>query len=169
MLQDAVKPSTSMAQVMVRLGLRIAGGSYLYLKRRIARLEIDTTHFLGQAANCGLRYKGGSPKQPWQEILILHDQNAEPVRAPRRRRALRDSGREYKCEICGQLPVWNNKPLTLHVDHKNGWKWDDRPENLRFACPNCHSQTDNFGIKNRFAGVAELPDASASKADALAA
>ena len=57
-------------------------------------------------------------------------------------------GREYKCEGCGIGSEWNNKKLTLQVDHINGINYDHRPENLRFLCPNCHSQTDTFCWKN---------------------
>lgn len=52
-------------------------------------------------------------------------------------------GREYKCEEC-KLSTWNSKELKLQVDHINGIHYDNRPENLRFLCPNCHSQTDTF-------------------------
>ena len=57
-------------------------------------------------------------------------------------------GREYKCEICGIDPLWNGKELRLQVDHKNQNWLDDSPENLRFACPNCHSQTHTYAGKN---------------------
>jgi hypothetical protein len=50
----------------------------------------------------------------------------------------------YVCSECGQLPEWNGKPLVLQVDHINGDPTDNRPENLRFLCPNCHTQTDTF-------------------------
>ncbi|QZE11799.1 hypothetical protein SEA_FRANCOB_241 [Streptomyces phage Francob] len=54
----------------------------------------------------------------------------------------------YVCE-CGQGPEWNGKPLVLQLDHINGDAYDNRLENLRFLCPNCHTQTDTFCGRNR--------------------
>ena len=48
------------------------------------------------------------------------------------------------CASCGSGKVWNGKPLTLHLDHVNGDTTDNRVENLRFLCPNCHSQTPTY-------------------------
>lgn len=53
-----------------------------------------------------------------------------------------------KCSWCAQGPVWNGLPLTLQVDHINGDNTDDRLENLRILCPNCHTQTDTWGGRN---------------------
>lgn len=55
---------------------------------------------------------------------------------------------EYKCSICG-LTEWQNKPITLVLDHINGNPYDNRPENLRLVCPNCDIQLPTFGSKNR--------------------
>ena len=55
---------------------------------------------------------------------------------------------EYKCEKCG-ISEWLGEPLSLHLDHKNGVNNDHRIENLRFLCPNCHSQTDTYAGKNK--------------------
>lgn len=56
---------------------------------------------------------------------------------------------EYKCAICGNDGVWNGKELTLQLDHINGINTDQRLENLRFLCPNCHAQTETFAGKNK--------------------
>lgn len=66
------------------------------------------------------------------------------------RRALIESGRDYKCCCCNNSGNWLGKELRLQVNHKNGNWLDNRPENLEFICPNCHSQTEGWsGNKGR--------------------
>jgi predicted RNA-binding Zn-ribbon protein involved in translation (DUF1610 family) len=55
---------------------------------------------------------------------------------------------EYTCLDCGNSGIWNNKVINLQLDHINGIRDDNRLSNLRFLCPNCHSQTETFCTKN---------------------
>lgn len=52
-----------------------------------------------------------------------------------------------KCEVCGQGNVHNGKPLVLQCDHVDGNSDNNALTNLRLLCPNCHTQTSNFGSK----------------------
>jgi len=48
----------------------------------------------------------------------------------------------YVCLICSNDGTWQSKKLSLHLDHINGVRNDNRKENLRFLCPNCHGQQE---------------------------
>lgn len=55
----------------------------------------------------------------------------------------------YECATCKNQGKHNGLSLTLQLDHINGNKKDQRLKNLRFLCPNCHSQTDTYAGGNR--------------------
>jgi len=144
MLKKAVQKSVCYSEVLSYFGIKKGGGAHRHLRDKIRGFGIDTSHFLGQASNAGERYKGGTPKKSWQEILVYRDEGRE--RAVKLRRALIEMGRAYHCEspLCTITDVWLGKTIILHVDHKDGNQKNCLPENLRFLCPNCHSQTPNF-------------------------
>lgn len=54
----------------------------------------------------------------------------------------------HKCLIC-DISEWNGKPITFQFDHIDGNPDNNTKENIRMLCPNCHSQTDTFGVKNK--------------------
>ena len=131
----AVADSTSVRQVMIKIGMKLAGGSHTHISRRIRNLNIDTSHFTGQYA--GLR-PGGYNRKSWEEYLILRESGGRQ-HGDVLTKALLASGEDYSCSICG-ISAWNWLSITLEVDHINRNWLDDRKENLRLLCPNCHSQ-----------------------------
>ena len=74
-----------------------------------------------------------------------------------RNRIKQDSLIDYKCQMCN-ICKWNNMPITFELDHVNGNNRDNRLENLRFLCPNCHSQTDTYKGKNINTGKIKVSD-----------
>jgi 5-methylcytosine-specific restriction endonuclease McrA len=78
---------------------------------------------------------------------IFHE-NSVYDRKDLRRKIIKEGILEYKCSVCG-ISEWMNKSLTLQLDHINGINNDNRIENLRFLCPNCHTQTSTWGFKRR--------------------
>ena len=73
-----------------------------------------------------------------------------------KKRLIRDFDRVYECNACKNVHftkrdgilMWNDQEITLQLEHINGVNNDNRPENLEFLCPSCHSQTSTFTGKN---------------------
>jgi hypothetical protein len=76
-----------------------------------------------------------------------------------RKLVLKENLKEYKCsnEKCSIMAVWNDEPLALHLDHVDGDRRNNELSNLRWLCPNCHSQTETYSNKRgRKAGTYNL-------------
>lgn len=144
-LISLVESSTSLAEVARKIGIKPATGSASYLGKKIRKLNLDTSHFVGCAWR---KNKIKQERMSVSEVLILRDLTSKRQSGKTLRRALLESGRKLECEECDLGTMWNGKPITLAIDHKNGLIYDDRAENLRFLCPNCHTQTDNYCSKS---------------------
>ena len=141
-LREAVKKSTSIRQVLEKLDIVPAGGNYQTTNRRIKKLNIDISHFTGQAWNKG---KVIGPKRSVEEYLV---ENSVVQSFKLKGRLIAEGLKEHKCECCG-ITEWNGKPAPIELDHINGNHHDNRLENLRILCPNCHAQTDTYRGKNK--------------------
>lgn len=141
-LEDAAKNSVSIAGMLRYMGLKVTGGTHCHIRRRLKKFNIDISHFTGQGWSKGQKARS---RLKAEEILVNRPDGDKRQSAVRLRRSLLEIGREYKCAGCGNPGEWLGEPMVLQVDHINGDWLDDRAENLRFMCPNCHHQTSTFG------------------------
>jgi hypothetical protein len=141
-----VKESKSILEVIKKCGWDVGSWIYRYFYKRTKKLNIDFSHFKGNGTNCGNNHVGGYKKRNIDEILVKGDGRE---RSYNLRKAYLEycklNNIEYKCVICG-IKDWLGKKLVLPIDHKDGDGSNNLPENLRWLCPNCHSQTETWGI-----------------------
>ena len=93
---------------------------------------------------CRGKYQSAQRKEEW------YKGNIPNINRPTMRRYLTED-RGYKCECCG-ISNWNGSPITLQVDHIDGNPSNHIHTNVRLICPNCHSQQDTWGARNKGSG-----------------
>ena len=136
--RQLIQSSNSYNSVLKKIGMSHGRSSTDIIKRRCKALNISCDHFV----RVGNQY---SSKYDLKDILIKNSsyQNISSLKE----RLLKENLLPYECQLCGNKGEWQNKPLTLQLDHINGIHNDHRLENLRFLCPNCHTQTETYGSR----------------------
>lgn len=147
LMEDAVANSTSVAGVLRYLGLRQAGGTQAHLANVIRKYGIDTSHFLGSGHNKG---KAAKNRKTAEEILVVLPEGSLRPKRLRLKRAMIESGVEYRCRRCGLGPEWNGRPLTLDINHIDGNWLNNLLANLEFVCPNCHRQETHTNRPHKY-------------------
>ncbi len=144
-LEKAVKSSFSYRAVLIKLNLYPSGGNYEQIKKYIQEISLDISHFKGKGWNSGL--KGiGKPRIPLEQILR---RNISFQSFKLKKRLFATKLKPQYCEICGWAQETTDGYLPLELDHINGDHHDNRLENLRILCPNCHSLQPTHRGKNR--------------------
>jgi hypothetical protein len=138
-LKELIANSESYSEVIRKCNLDVRASYIETLKNIITRYFIDADHF-----NLPGKYNKGRTYVSNEELFIVNDKCQHTVKS----RIVKEKLIPYVCTECGNGGFYNNKPLVLQLDHINGNNKDNRLENLRFLCANCHSQTDNFTARN---------------------
>ena len=136
-LKRAVKSSRSYAQTLIKLGLKEAGGNYIQIKKYVKENNLNVTHFKGRGWNKGLRGIG-KPLIPLEKILVKNNH----FQSYKLKKRLFAAGIKLpRCEQCRWAEKTIDGYVPLELDHINGDHCDNRLDNLRVLCPNCHSLT----------------------------
>lgn len=145
-LRDAVPRARSVAGVLRALGLVAAGGNYDQVNRRIAALALDVTHFTGMGWNVGGKFRP-RPQLPLDEVLVAGRwASSHGLKL----RLIKVGLKRAMCELCGWAQRSPDGRIPVELDHANGDRDDNRLENLRILCPNCHSlQPTHRGLNRR--------------------
>jgi hypothetical protein len=152
-LHELVRESNTVAQVLAKLGLPDEGRPHRTLSARLRALAIDTSHFRGRGWSRGdTKHTNPSVAAGVKRRAFTNDEvfveNSPVYHGRELKWRLLELGWVYRCAWC-EISEWRGKPLVLHLDHINGVSNDNRFVNLRFLCPNCHSQTDTYCNKRR--------------------
>jgi len=139
-LQNLIDTSSSYSDILRKLKFNArTGGAYKTLIQRIREENLNCDALKNNKTTLNRK------KIPLSSIL---SENSDYSRTHLKKRLIKENLLEYICSECGLTDLWNNKPLSLQLDHINGINNDNRLENLRFLCPNCHSQTENYAGKS---------------------
>lgn len=141
---DLVRESVSVGDICKKLGTRKGGGIFTNIQRRIENMNLNTNHFIDG------RIGEHSPTHISKEEFMgrLAD-NCEMDSGWMKKKIIEFSLIPNKCHKCQLVNIWNGEPLTLHMDHIDGDYMNNSLNNLRFLCPNCHSQTPTFSMGKR--------------------
>jgi hypothetical protein len=145
-LRQSARKAKSIRQVLKFLGLKEAGGNYSQIKKYLTEFKIDTAHFTGMGWSKGM-HGIGKPRLSLESILA----KGSTFQSFKLKKRLFKAGiKKPECEFCGWAKEAFGGRIPLELDHINGDSTDNRIENLRVLCPNCHSlQPTHRGLNRK--------------------
>ena len=147
------KKVKSLGSLLRCLNLKVAGGNYANMKRTLQRLDVDCSHWTGQAWNKDQRTKDWSDYKKVKQL---------------KRHLIKERG--HKCEEC-KFEKWLKQIIPLEVDHIDGDRTNNKEDNLKLLCCNCHALTPTWRGRNnvkkdkeqRYCSMCEVKISIASK------
>lgn len=144
-VKEIIASSSTRMEVLERLDRSTTSAMY----RRLKQFEIDhgVDISLYRPFSSHKRNLAATNNRSLANNEIFR-QSSTTAQSVVRRRVIRDRLVGYVCGECGCGDTWNGKPIALQLDHVDGSSTNNELSNLRFLCPNCHSQTDTYCGKN---------------------
>ncbi len=145
-LQKMFDENSTVVDILSKLDLNPYSGNHRTLKLRIIEDNIDLTLFNINSKKYREDFLSKNRKKISDDKIFCI--NSKYIFGNNlKKRLINAYNIPYKCTICGNPGIHNGAKLNLQLDHINGVHNDNRLENLRFLCPNCHSQTCTFSGK----------------------
>jgi 5-methylcytosine-specific restriction endonuclease McrA len=142
--QQLLDTSDNIVDVLRKIGINPYSGNHKTVHSRVRHDNLSLVKLKENRVSYRAKHLSEMMKLP-DEIVFCENSKYNDTKGLKKR--LLNEGVEYKCVECGVGKQYNGKSLSLQLDHKNGVSTDNRRSNLRFLCPNCHSQTATFGTK----------------------
>lgn len=145
--QELLNNSNSFVDILIKVGLDPYNGNHKTLNHRIKEEDFDISILeQNRKKNQEIHMKSLHKKKTYnlEDVLV---ENSSYGSYKLKQKLLSKNILENKCRICGNSGEWCGKELSLQLDHINGINNDNRLENIRLLCPNCHSQTETFSGK----------------------
>lgn len=146
-LVELLDNSNSFSEALRKIGYSVdKGGNFKTLKLKMAKEGLDYQEYKTKYLSDKKYIKANNLAITDTEAFSM---GSRVKSGPLKKRIFKKGLLPNKCSECGLGGIWNGKKLVLQLDHINGISNDNRIENLRILCPNCHSQTDTYSGKRK--------------------